>query len=292
MVNRYFTIANIFLITTSVYLLVNGFYTVVTARFDYSVLSPLPQTDSKQISSPVDETKSPISQYSAIVDRNLFNITSKKGPAKQPQRIDLDNLKQTDLKLRLWGTVTRQNATSYAVIEDTKTREQNLYRSGDSVQNATVKMIFREKIVLSVDNQDEILTMEEPVASRGRFRAGRRNTRSPRLPVSSYSRKITLNRDRLESAMENLGQLMNQATIRPHIEGGRPAGISITGIKPTAIFRRMRLRNGDIITGVNGRPIESVEDAIAIFEDVTNSSEIQVDIKRRGRRQRLDYQIR
>jgi general secretion pathway protein C len=204
----------------------------------------------------------------------------------------IDKLKQTDLKLRLWGTVTRQNAASYAVIEDTKTREQNLYRTGDTIQEATLKMILREKIVLTVDNQDEILTMEEPVASRRRFLAGRKNLRTPRQPISSYSRKITLDRARLESAMENLGQFMDQATIRPYIEDGRPTGISITGIKPDAIFRRMRLRNGDIITGVNSRPIESVEDAIAVFESLTTSSEIQVDIKRRGRKRRLDYRIK
>jgi len=200
-------------------------------------------------------------------------------------------LKQTDLKLKLWGTVTRQNAASYAVIEDTKTREQNLYRRGDSIQDAIVKMILREKIVLTVDNQDEILTLEKPVASTGRFR-GRNNLRTPRLPVSSYSRKIRLSRESLESAMENLGQLMNQASLRPYIVDGRPAGISISRIKPNALFRRMRLRNGDIITGVNGRSIDSVDDAIAIFENLTNSAEIEVDIKRRGRKQRLNYQIR
>jgi general secretion pathway protein C len=183
------------------------------------------------------------------------------------------------------------DGTAYAVIEDTKTREQNLYRTGDSVQNAVVKMILREKIILTVDQRDEILTMEEAVSSKSSVRAGRKTTRSSKLPVSSYSRKITLNRERLENAMENLGQLMDQATIRPYIEDGRTAGISVTGIKPNAIFRRMRLRNGDIITGVNGRPLESVEDAVAIFDDLSRSSEIKLDIKRRGRKQTLDYRI-
>jgi S1-C subfamily serine protease len=70
------------------------------------------------------------------------------------------------------------------------------------------------------------------------------------------------------------GQLMNQATIRPHMEDGRAAGISITGIKPNAIFRRMRLRNGDIITAVNSRPIDTVEDAVAVFEYLSSSTEI------------------
>ena len=288
MANRYFTIANIFLITAGVYLLVNAFYAVVTARLDYNILPPAPQTDSKQITSSVEKPTQPISQYRAIVNRNLFNITSKEETAPQPQKIDLDNLEQTDLKLKLWGTVTSQKATSYAIIEDTKTRKQDLFRIGDSIQNATVKIILREKVVLAVDNQDEILTMEKPVASKRGFRAGLTNNRR----ITSYSRKISLNRASLESAMNNLGELMNQATLRPHIVDGRPAGISITGIKPNAIFRRMRLRNGDVVTAVNDRPIDTVEDAVAIFGDLTSSPELQFDIMRRGRRQKLNYQIR
>lgn len=292
MVNRYFTIANIFLITAGIYLLVNGIYTIATSGLDENGAMPA-QIASKSTASPVNEPKQPISQYSAIVERNFFNTSEQPQgtPVPQEQKIDLEKLKQTDLKLKLWGTVTRQNGLAYAVIEDTKTREQNLYRTGDAIDNATVKMILREKVVLTVDEQDEILTMEEIIASTRSVRGARPATSAGKLPVSAYPRKITLNRERMESALENLGELMDQATIRPHIEDGRASGISITGIKPNALFRRMRLRNGDIITGVNGRPIESVEDAIAIFEDFNSASEIKIDIKRRGRNQTLDYRI-
>lgn len=294
MVNRYFTIANIILITGGIYLLVNGFYTIATSGLDNNGTMPS-QIASKGTASPENKTNQPISQYSAIVERNLFNTSrqQQETTAQQQQKIDLEKLKQTDMKLKLWGTVTRQDGLAYAVIEDTKTREQNLYRTGDSIDNATVKMILREKVVLTVNDQDEILTMEEVFASKKSVRGGtpRSDTHARKLPVSGYPRKITLNRERMESALENLGELMDQATIRPHIEDGTSAGISITGIKPNALFRRMRLRNGDIITGVNGRAIESVEDAISIFEDFNSASELKIDIKRRGRNQTLDYRI-
>ncbi len=291
MVNRYFKIANILFITVGVYLLVNGFYSIVTAKFDYSTTST-PSTSPKQPPPPVEQPQAPLSQYRTIVDRDIFNTAKQEVVKPIPKKVNLDTLKETDLKLKLWGTVSRQGGAAYAVIEDTKTREQNLYRTGDSIQNATVKLILREKVVLTVKNSDEILTMEE-IASGGKSRRspGRKNQPARKLPVSSYSRKITLNRANIENAMENIGDLMNQATIRPHIEDGRPAGIAITGIRPNAIFRKMRLRNGDVITGVNGRSIESVEDAITVFEDLTSASEIKVDIKRRGRRQTLDYRI-
>jgi general secretion pathway protein C len=135
--------------------------------------------------------------------------------------------------------------------------------------------------------------MEENTGRSGRSRAGRRDERTsePRLPVSPSARKIRLRGDQVEKAMQNLGELMEQATLRPHIEDGEAAGISITGIKPNAIFRKMRLRNGDIITGLNGNPIGSVEDAIKVVEQLSSGSGMQLQIKRRGREQSLDYSI-
>jgi len=53
----------------------------------------------------------------------------------------------------------------------------------------------------------------------------------------------------------------------------------------------MRLRNGDVITGVNGNAIESVEDAVKLVEQLSSGSNVQLQIKRRGRDQTLDYSI-
>ena len=64
--------------------------------------------------------------------------------------------------------------------------------------------------------------------------------------------------------MNNLGQLMNQTTLRPYIVDDRPADISITRIKTNATFRMIRLRKGDVITVVNGRPVDTVEGVIAL----------------------------
>jgi general secretion pathway protein C len=297
MIHRYFTIANFLLITVGVYLCVNAFYTLVTARLDYGISAGV--TTNPVSSSPVERSHLPLADYAAITKRNIFNSSTQEQKAAPvvEKNLDLEKLKQTDLKLKLWGTVTGQNEGAYAVIEDTKDREQNLYRAGDTIQNAVVKLILREKVVLKVGDNDEILAMEENIGQGGRSRAGRRDVRSSspaagqKLPVSSYPRKIKLRGDQIEKAMENLGQLMEQATLRPHIENGQSAGISITGIKPNAIFRKMRLRNGDIITGVNGNSIDSVDDAVKFVEQLSSGSDIQLQIKRRGREQSLDYSI-
>jgi general secretion pathway protein C len=297
MVNRYFSIANILLITAGIYLCVNAFYTLVTARLDYRVVST-PTKPSQNATPHVKQSQPPMADYKRIVARNIFNSSTEAAAATLPaKKVDIEKLKETDLKLKLWGTVTGQNGQTYAVIEDTKAREQNLYRAGDSIQKAIVKLILREKVVLSVDDRDEILAMEEIMGRQRGSRPPRRSSSSsastaPRkMPVSRYPRKITLQGEQIEKALENLGDLMEQATFRPHVEDGQPAGITISGIKPNAIFRKMRLRNGDIITGINDSSIQSVEDAVKVFEDLSSGSSIKLQIKRRGREQTLDYSI-
>jgi general secretion pathway protein C len=287
---KYFMIVNVLLITAGVYFGVNAFYTIGIAWLDPG---ETPQAYPSKVTFKQQDDHPPLSLYSAITKRNLFNTNPEvEAPA---QAIDVENLKETDLKLKLWGTVTGHDSKAYAVIEDTKTRKQQLYHVGDSIQDATVKLILRQKVVLSVNDRDEILGMEEiGAAKKGSVgpRVARRAVSSPpKLPVSSYPRQLTLKSDQIESALENLDQLMESARIRPHIEEGRPSGISITGIKPNTIFRKMRLRNGDVITGVNGNPIETVEDAMNIFGDLTSASEVQVEIKRRGRKRVLNYKI-
>ncbi len=299
MINRYFTIANLLLVTVGAYLCVSTFYTMITARLDYGV--PAAGAVAGRVSPPpVELSSAPLAEYSTISKRNIFNSGDDKVTrAAIPETVDIDKLKQTDMKLKLWGTVTGRDDRAYAVIEDTKAREQNLYRAGDAIQNAVVKLILREKVVLRVDDRDEVLAMEEIRETGGGGRSIRQSVGTPipsssspkKLPVSNYPRKIRLQGDQISQAMGNLGQLMDQATLRPNIVDGQPAGISITGIKPNAIFRKMRLRNGDVITGVNGNPIESVEDAVKFVEQMSSGSNIQLQIKRRGRDQTLDYSI-
>jgi general secretion pathway protein C len=294
MTTRYFTIANIMLLTAGVFLCVKAFYTFVTPSPDYTVAV---KPANRSVSAPaVPYSKPPPVNYKKIAERNIFNSGTEEIASKAPS-LNIEKLKQTDLKLKLWGTVTGQKGRAYAVIEDTKTREQNLYHAGDTIQNAVVKIILREKVVLNVDNSDEILAMEEIRGKRRGVGTSKKRARSSarssdkKLPVSRYPRKIKLKSDQIQNAMENLGQLMEQANLRPHIQDGQPSGISITGIKPNAIFRKMRLRNGDVITGVNGNSVGSVEDAVRIFEELSSGSNIQLQIKRRGREQTLDYNI-
>lgn len=289
---RYFTIANIFLIAMGSYFSVNAFYKVATAPFDYAHPSSVA---TKQVVSPKDVTRHPLSYYKAVIERNLFNTKIKTG---QQPKLNIETLKPTDLKLKLFGTVTGDKNKAFAVIEETEKRRQNLYRIGDTIQNASIKMILREKVVLRVNGKDEILEIEE--VSSGSRDSGRpssiANRRSQkRRPFkrssTADSQNITLDRSKIESAVKNVSDLMKNVRIQPHFTDGQPDGFRLTGIRPNSFFSNMGLKSGDVITGVDGKKIESVDDAFKLYQGLQSSSNIQLQLKRKGRQKNINYKI-
>ena len=93
--------------------------------------------------------------------------------------------------------------------------------------------------------------------------------------------------------MNDVSQLATQISITPHIsEDGGPDGLALKNIKPNSIFRRMGLRNGDILTGVDGQEIQTVDDALKLYENLKSASGVQVQILRRGQERTIDYSIR
>ena len=69
------------------------------------------------------------------------------------------------------------------------------------------------------------------------------------------------------------------------------AWIRVVSVAPGSAGDKLGLKANQIITGVNGSPIESVEDAMRVFETISDTPSIQLDIKRRGRQQTLEYRI-
>ena len=287
MIKTYFAIINILLLTTAIYLGVTAFYKVAETRMAQLQRA---EANTRNVVKEDNKRQKPLSNYTIIAERNLFHTEPGKVPETE-QQVDLDSLKQTELNLKLWGTVTGVQGKDRAVIEDTKERTQSLYSDGDTIQGATLKLILREKVVLSVNGKDEILEMEKREGGRSSMRST--SGPSPRTSTSSPARayKVKLKRSQIEDAMANMNELMNQIKIRPYIQNGEPDGLILSGIKPNSLFRKMGLRNGDIIKGVEGEEIQSMDDAINFYAKLKSADSAALQIKRRGQLRDIVYNI-
>ncbi|MFC1876925.1 type II secretion system protein GspC [Thermodesulfobacteriota bacterium] len=285
----YLILINLFLLTGASYLGVSSFYQVVGSRFE--VIGPSID-DIQKKAAPTRESAKPLTEYKAIEERNLFRLAEKQGLVSQSAKVDIEALEETKLQLKLWGTVTGNGQNAYAVIEDVKQRMQQLYHMEDAIQNAIVKEIHREKVILEVNGSFEVLQMEEIQGTAGGSKVARRTiSKKPEGSRTPESKNISLKRERIDEAVNDLGNLMKQVRIRPHFKDGKSDGLTLSGIRSDSIFGEMGFRNGDVIIGVDGKNIESVDDALSLYENLQSAESVQVQIRRRGRLQTIDYAV-
>jgi general secretion pathway protein C len=250
---------------------------------------PIEMPVEKPPSEPSETASKPIVFYAPIFKRNLFNTQN--APEKTEPAIDIDALQETRLKLELLGTVATQDAGAYAVIKDPKTGKQKLYRVGDTIQDATIKRICRETVVLNHNGEDSVLKMERKDSAAGVTQISTPFDELEEPTENPRRQKRVLSRELLDNAMRDSADLMNQFTLNPHEVDGQVEGVTIGRIKRNSIVMRMGLRNGDVISAVNGTPVDSIENTVEFMSSLMENSAVSIDILRRGKPVRIEYSI-
>jgi len=245
--------------------------------------------------------------YDKIIERNIFGATEKvEQPPVEVEVKPVESLEETSLQLSLLGTIAGDSESARAIILDQRKRSQDIYRVGDSVQNAEIKQILRGKVILRRGGQDEVLTMAAEENDRAPSDAG---TTAPlgRTPPqigrvggpaptelegeAAESETIPIARDDLDSSLNNLSDLMTQVRVRPYFRRGKPEGIIVSQIQADSVFAKLGLMNGDIIASVNGRQMSTPEEAYEFYNSLKSGENVSIEITRRGQKKMLTYDI-
>ncbi len=269
------TISNLLLITAVIYLSIRCLYLSL----------PIYQMNSLKIIKPInlENTTSttmnvnPLSYYNQIIDRDFFKTKQTAGPKNDDPPIKGPG---PHFKMKLLGTAVDGKGDRYAVIEDLKKRQQNLYMVGDLLYTMMLKQILRYEVLL-LDESGELKSLK--VKDENRIRTRQKNKQS-----DTSIQKIILSRDQLNKAMDNIKNLMHQINVQPYETDEHFGGLILSRIKPKSIFEKIGLQNRDIVTGINEKPIESVQDALQFYNDIQVLSSLSIDIKRQGKSKTLD----
>ncbi|MGH7899182.1 MAG: type II secretion system protein GspC [Candidatus Binatia bacterium] len=226
-------------------------------------------------------TKHPIAYYAPILDRDIFNPQR----AAEPEPV----AQVPDLKAKLIGTAPGTGIDSFAIIEDQNAKNQELYRIGDKVQNRTLTKVEWDRVTLKIGAREEVLKIVEPNAKPGTAPA----------PVVSNTgiekqgdNEFVVERAEVDKAMENLNQLFTQIRAVPHFQDGKASGFRLFAIRQDSIFEKIGLKNGDIISRINGNELTDPARAMSMIQELRNEGQITVDLTRDRQPTSLTYEIR
>jgi type II secretion system protein C len=220
-----------------------------------------------------------------ITRRNLFHSAKLSVAASTPEFTD-EELKETELPLKLWGTIAADDpALSWASVEETgKKGVISAVRVGDKIQTATILEIERRRVVLLENDSRRSLSLDDDEAAMSLANKGKRIKPPTRATTSRTSRRKSAKearkakREEAKSPVGNPSSLYSQARIVPEIdsETNLVTGLKLSAIQAGSAFEEVGMKNGEVITEIDGVPVRDLGDSTKIMSALTDPDEVPI----------------
>lgn len=254
-------------------------------------IQPLPTQSLLAVSAPARS-----GDFLSIIEGDIFNTSLHPEPPGVDPVLPSPVLTEppVNLKLVLKGTVVGDwddGRDSFAVFYHPTSREQTLYRQGETVQEGVqLTRVERQSVLLKFGRQEfRLVLFPEERAPGAGSRAG--HGREQAIQKVTGDRWI-LDRGEIEVALASLPKLLTKARVVPHFRGGKPDGFRIFSIVPGSFYTRIGLKNGDILQRINEVEVKDPQNFMQVFQQLKDESSITVDLVRNRQKQTFHYAIR
>jgi general secretion pathway protein C len=184
---------------------------------------------------------------------------------------------QSTIPLVLTGIISAEDPQNGLAILGQTSANAKVFAVGDNVPGgAKLHLVYNDRVVIDRGGHLETLVLPRQVAAGGApLSAAVLNTESP---VADRMRKLITEQPSL------LADVMRP---QPVFANGKQTGFRVYPGRNRQAFVRLGLRPGDLVTAINGTPLDDPDHAQEIFRTLGSSPDARVSVTRNGQQQDL-----
>lgn len=243
-----------------------------------------------------------------LADRNIFcsECLPPAPVADAPTNVSADGVPMTSLPLQLIATFV-SDGYSMATVMNTQTMAQGGYVLGGQIPGAgeVVKISYKHVDFKNASAGGRVerisLLSEAPAPAKPAPAVAAAPSGPPKddmtAALDSGIRKLDDNtfevdRSLVDKLLANPLAASKGARVTPSIKNGKPNGIKLYAIRPSSIYAKLGLANGDTIHSINGFELDSLDKGLEVYQKVKDANSLQVSATRRGKPVTLNYTIK
>ena len=216
----------------------------------------------------------------SVVAAHLFGVATV-DPASQ----DPGNAPLSSANLVLAGTIASQDPKrGVAIISDGG--PSKVYSVGDNVNGAKLHSVYLDHVILDRAGVLETLVLPRLLAA-GSHAAPivRRTGADPRTvaAVDNIRRLVQQDPGLLDQVMRTVASYDNNA--------GKLRGFRAYPGRNRTIFAKLGLKPGDLVTAINGTPLDDPQHSQEVFNTIQSSDHVTVTVERGGQKQDITLNI-
>jgi general secretion pathway protein C len=215
-----------------------------------------------------------------VVAAHLFGV-----PPAATQ--DEGSAPQSSANLLLAGTIATQDPKHGVAIISDGGAPSKVYSVGERIGGASLHSVYLDHVILDRGGALETLLLPRQLPSSGRGPAVARRAPGgdPRTvaAVDNIRRMVQQDPNILDQVMRTVASYDNAA--------GKLRGFRAYPGRNRAIFSKLGLKAGDLVTAINGTPLDDPQRSQDVFNTIQTSDHVTVTIERGGQRQDITLNI-
>lgn len=242
----------------------------------------------------VQRPTAPIEDFSAIENRNIFNVENKiPEPFDQGLMDCFSQAKLSSQRIKLLGTIVMTNDNlSVALVEEegkpakVAVKKDELFNDG----RLQALKVDRKRFCFQVKQTQDLEYIEIPEDQNGLlpFREGRLAEGINRLGESSYAVK----QNYLEQQLKDINNVLQTAKAVPYTMDNKMKGFLIQSIEPDSPFASLGLAQGDVLLSANDVIFDNLGKGVEAFQVLRNARRIDLKVLRGGQEIPFSYEVK
>ena len=231
------------------------------------------------------QARAVVPRLAPVADLSLFgrpeSAVAARGPVDAPE---------TRLNLTLRGVLATGSPFARAIVAAAGGEELS-YRVGDHLPGgATLDQVLADRVILQRAGRLEALFLPKDAESGGSLSSFERSNGD--APSAERSADLDAQvREVRQRILDDPTQAFSFARVQPVMEGGKLKGYKLSPNKEKQLFRQVGLRPGDVVTSVNGIPLDDPATVGQVLNQLTNSSELTLTLDRGGRQETVTVSL-
>ena len=210
----------------------------------------------------------------AITDSHLFGI------APAPAAGNGANAPQTSMPLVLTGVIAANDPRGGLAILGPSITSTKVYAVGDNIPGgARLHAVLTDHVLLERNGRLESLALPHQLAG---------SAPPPSLSAAPTEAPIQRMQELVSRHPGLIGDIMRP---EPVFAGGKQQGYRVYPGRDRQAFAQLGLEPGDLVTAIDGTPLDDPSQGALILHTLASSSEARVTILRNGRRQDLTLDL-
>jgi len=238
---------------------------------------------------PVPDTSAEYN-VTTLISANLFGQA-----AAVPAKMALENIPLSSLNLVLTGVMVTP-AGSFALISADGGPETPIGIGEEITGGASLQEVYADRVLIKRGGATESLMLKDigPALPSGAITAAPRPAPATQKPATPEVRQLGTNsfaveREQINRQMQR-PEFLSQALMVPNAGGG----FLVREIQPGSLYEKLGLKVGDVIYSVNGQAVNTVDDVMKIYQQLSgagNAGQVNLDVRRAGKNESLQYNL-